>query len=90
MHPFKWERLIIANSIQTQGNRFTCPIAYAKLPAPVPPSVTKGLVCYTGTPNAMPIGATASLGAFTPHNLTDYFNAEGASSCIRKVIYIMR
>jgi hypothetical protein len=46
----------------------------------VPANVTDGLVCYTGTPNAMPIGATASLAAYTPHNITDYINAKGAAS----------
>lgn len=67
-------------SCRSQVNRFTCPTAYVKLPAPVPSNVTDGLICYTGTPNAMPVGATASLAAYTPHNITDYLDAKSAAS----------
>jgi hypothetical protein len=69
-------------SLALQVNRFTCPTAYMKLPAPVPSNVTDGLICYTGTPNAMPVGATASLAAYTPHNVTDYLDAKKAAKLL--------
>lgn len=46
----------------------------------MPSNVTGGLICYTGTPNAMPVGATASLAAYTPHNVTDYLDAKSAAA----------
>lgn len=65
-------------AVHAQGNRFTCPGGFVDGAVPLPASVTDGLVCYTGAANAMPIGATANLGAFTSHNVTDFLHVAGA------------
>lgn len=67
-------------AVNAQGNRFTCPGGNVDVAPPLPASVTTGLVCYTGAANAMPIGATANLGAFTSHNVTDFLQVAGAHS----------